>query len=148
MESHGNFKSVISEHMLCRKSMSTCEISLRRMPQNTFDDASTLDQVMASCHQATSHCLSQCWPGSMSPYGITKPQWVKKLLVDLCDLPTYILQGYFTGTGAITTLPQYKWKGQQPLHECTTKHGQDLLGLSHCPWMIPYGVNRTWSTLV
>ena len=34
---------------------------------------------MAWCHQATSHYLSQCWPRSMSPYGITRPQWVKIL---------------------------------------------------------------------
>ena len=33
---------------------------------------------MAWCHQATSHYMSQCWPRSMSPYGITRPQWVKK----------------------------------------------------------------------
>ena len=37
---------------------------------------STLVQVMAWCHQATSHNLSQCWPRSMSPYGVTRPQWV------------------------------------------------------------------------
>ena len=32
---------------------------------------------MACCHQATSHYLSQCWPGSMSLFGITRPQWIK-----------------------------------------------------------------------
>ena len=32
---------------------------------------------MAWCHQATSHCLSQCWPRSLSPYDIARPQWVK-----------------------------------------------------------------------
>ena len=32
---------------------------------------------MAWCHQATSHYLSQGWPRSMSPYGVTRPQWVK-----------------------------------------------------------------------
>ena len=37
----------------------------------------TLVQVMAWCHQATSHYLSQCWPRSMSPYVITMPLWVK-----------------------------------------------------------------------
>ena len=47
------------------------------MPLNLTDDKSTLIQVMAWCHQATSHYLSQCWPRSMSPYVITKPQWVK-----------------------------------------------------------------------
>ena len=38
---------------------------------------STLVQVMAWCHQATSHYLSKCWPRSVSPYGVTRPQWVK-----------------------------------------------------------------------
>ena len=31
---------------------------------------------MAWCRQATSHYLSQCWPRSVSPYGVTRPQWV------------------------------------------------------------------------
>ena len=46
------------------------------MPQNTFEDQSTLVQVMVWCRQATSHYLSQCWLRSMSPYGISRPQWV------------------------------------------------------------------------
>ena len=50
------------------------------MPQDLSDDKSTLVQVVAWCRQATSHYLSQCWPSSMSPYGITRPQWVKLLL--------------------------------------------------------------------
>ena len=41
------------------------------------DDKSKSVQVMAWCCQATSHYLSQCWPRSMLPYGITRPQWVK-----------------------------------------------------------------------
>ena len=41
------------------------------------DDQSTLVQVMAWCRQATSHYLSQCWPRSLSPYGVTRPQWLK-----------------------------------------------------------------------
>ena len=40
-------------------------------------DKSTLVQVMAWCRQATSHYQSQCWPRSVSPYNITRPQWVK-----------------------------------------------------------------------
>ena len=31
---------------------------------------------MAWCCQSKSHCLSQCWPRFMSPYGVTRPQWV------------------------------------------------------------------------
>ena len=53
------------------------EIALRWMPQDLTDDKSTLVQVMAWCSQATSHYLSQCWPRSMSPNGVTRPQWVK-----------------------------------------------------------------------
>ena len=40
------------------------------------DDKSTLVQVMALYHQATSHHLSQCWPRSVSLYSVTRPQWV------------------------------------------------------------------------
>ena len=55
--------------------------ALRWMPQELTDDKSTLVQVMAWCHQATSHYLSQCWPRSMSPNGVTRPQWVKFIKV-------------------------------------------------------------------
>ena len=44
------------------------------MWQNPTDDKSTLLQAMAWCHQAPSHYLSQCWPRSVSPYGITRLQ--------------------------------------------------------------------------
>ena len=71
----GNFKSVISEHMLQSKFMSlSCKITLSWMPWNTCDDQSTLVQVMAWCHQASNHYLSQYWSRSMSPYGVTKQQ--------------------------------------------------------------------------
>ena len=54
------------------------EITLRWMPLDLTDDKSALVQVMAWCHQATSHFLSQCWPRSMSPNGVTRPQWVNE----------------------------------------------------------------------
>ena len=57
----------------------SCETALRSMPQNPSDDKSTLVQVMAWCRQAASHYLSQCCPRSLSPYGVTRPQWVKLL---------------------------------------------------------------------
>ena len=40
------------------------------MPKKPIDDKSSLVQVMAWCHQATSHYLSQCWPRSVLPYGL------------------------------------------------------------------------------
>ena len=59
----------------------SCEIVLIWMSLDFDDVQSTLVQVMAWCHQATSHYLSQCWPRYLSPYGITRPQWVKCLSV-------------------------------------------------------------------
>ena len=53
----------------------SCELALRWMSLDLTDDKSTLVQVMAWCRQATSHYLSQCWPRSLSPYGVTWPQW-------------------------------------------------------------------------
>ena len=54
------------------------------MPQARTDDKSTLVQVMAWCHQATSHYLNQCWPRSPTPYGVTRPQWVNSLALARC----------------------------------------------------------------
>ena len=46
------------------------------MSLDIANEKSTLVQVMAWCHQATSHYLSQCWHRSLLPYGITRLQWV------------------------------------------------------------------------
>ena len=67
----------------------SCETALRSMPQNPSDDKSTLVQVMAWCRQAASHYLSQCCPRSLSPYGGTRPQWVKALYWTQCHLWLY-----------------------------------------------------------
>ena len=46
--------------------------------QNTFDNnKSALIEVMTWCHQATKHYITQCWPRSVLPYRITRPQWVE-----------------------------------------------------------------------
>ena len=63
------------------------EIALRWIPLDLTDDMSTLVQVMAWWRQATSHYLSQCWPRSMSPYGVIRPQWVLNdgtIYIDTC----------------------------------------------------------------
>ena len=56
------------------------EVVLTWTPQVLTDEKSTLVQVMAWCRQAISHNLSQCWPSFLSPYGVTRPQWVNSLL--------------------------------------------------------------------
>ena len=55
------------------------------MPWHLTNDKSTLVQVMTWCRQATSHYLSQCWPSSLSPYGITRLQWVNGVI---CHSPS------------------------------------------------------------
>ena len=73
-----NFRKVIFKLTLVNGGWGiSYEIALKWMPQDLTDDKSKLVQVMAWCHQATSHYLSQCWPRSMSPYGVTRPQRVK-----------------------------------------------------------------------
>ena len=82
-----NFKSVIFKHKKQIKFMSSFpEIALMWMPQNSIDK-STLVQVMAWCHQAPSHYLSQCWPRSVWLYGITMlTHW------DLKEMPPALWQ--------------------------------------------------------
>ena len=52
---------------------------LRWMLLDLTNGNSTSVQVMAWCHQARSHYLSQCWPRPMTPYGVTRLQWVNTL---------------------------------------------------------------------
>ena len=58
---------------------------LRWMPRDLTDDKSTLVEVMAWCHQATSHYPNQCWRSSMLPYGITRANeltyWAQEKMV-------------------------------------------------------------------
>ena len=56
----------------------SCEIILIWMSLSSTYHKSTLIPVMAWCRQATSHYLHHCWPRSKTPYGVIRPQWVKK----------------------------------------------------------------------
>ena len=72
-----NFRHVIFKQILVIDGWGiSCEIAPIWMSLDFTDDQSTLVQVMAWCRQATSHYLSQYWPRSLLPYGITRPQWV------------------------------------------------------------------------
>ena len=80
----------------------SCEIALIWMSLDFVDDRSTLVQVMAWRRQATSHYLSQCWPRSLSPYGVTRPQWVnsnslrKSVLSEICLKNSDLLKSSLT----------------------------------------------------
>ena len=74
------------------------KIALRWMPQNTLDDKSEFFGVTAWCLQATSNYLNQCWPRSVSLYGITRLQWVIHsfiIIMWLLTLWCFICFSYF-----------------------------------------------------
>ena len=67
-----NFRKVIFQLIL----VISCKIVLKWMPMELTGGKSTLVRVMAWCRQAASHYLSQCWPRSLSPFGVIRPQGV------------------------------------------------------------------------
>ena len=71
--------------------------ALRWVPWDLADDRSTLVQVMAWCRQATSHYLSQCWPRSMSPYDVTRPQWLHQFWsISYMCIDAFFLEAHLT----------------------------------------------------
>ena len=75
-----NFRYVIFKWILVVDGRGiSCEIALILMSLDVINDQWTLVQVMAWCRQVPSHYLSQCWPRSLSPYGVTRPQGVNTL---------------------------------------------------------------------
>ena len=87
-----NFRKVIFHLFLVIDGWSiSCKIVLKWMPMEFTDGKLTLVQVMAWCRQATSHYLRQCWPWSLSPYGVIRLQWVKAWLLTLnVRRPSYL----------------------------------------------------------
>ena len=88
------------------------EIALRWISPDFTDDKSTLVQVMAWCRQATSHYLSQCWPRSVSPNDITRPQWVKHgpvlhVFVDVCSYDSCIRRVMHVGRPVLCIISQF-----------------------------------------
>ena len=67
-------------------------MSIRWNAQSPIDDKLTLLQVMTWSHLAFSHYLSQCWPRCMSPYGISRPQWVIENTKSSPEPPPELLQ--------------------------------------------------------
>ena len=106
--------------------MSTsCEIVLKWKPQNNFDEKSALVQVMAWWHQATSHYLNQCWPRSMSQYGVTRLQrhWLYSLL--LCGRDSL----------CILSIDQIHKSHNEPVPYPTIHH----FGTEMCPFLFQSG---------
>ena len=73
------------------------EIAFRWTSLDLSNDKSTLVQVMAWCRQAPIHYLSQCWPRSVSPYGVTWPQWILIMII-VWYIYIYVLTRYIGST--------------------------------------------------
>ena len=68
-----NFRLMIYKKVLVINGWGlSCEMALIWMSLDFTYDQSTFVHVMAWCRQATSHCVSQCWPRSLPPYGVTR----------------------------------------------------------------------------
>ena len=105
------------------------------MSQNLIDEKSILVQVMAWCHQTTSHYLSQCWPRSMLPHGITRPQWVKEI--------RYILS--ISCEIALRWMPEDSIDGKSAsIQVVAWRHQLTSLYLNRCwpSYMKLYGITR------
>ena len=75
---HSTFLLQINfSNLKCNLRTHVIEPFLWKRSQLNATDKSILVQVMAWCHQATSHYLSKCWPRSKSPYGVTRSQWIQ-----------------------------------------------------------------------
>ena len=67
---------------------------------------------MAWCRQAPSHYMSQCWPRSLSPHDVTRPQWVNLINEFSFVLFSMILTaGVFYDHGNVCCNGCYKWFG-------------------------------------
>ena len=112
--------------------------AMRWIPRDLTDDKSTLVQVMACCCQATSHYLSQCWPSSMSPYGVIRPQWVNKICNNFSlstHRPGSILKSHLFD---IFTTKKY---GSQKIHSKTERIPTMMKSV---PWIRPPSVNAEY----
>ena len=77
---------------------------------------STLVQVMAWCRHTPSHYLSQCWPRSMLPYGVTRPQHsFSQSPVILCFALAIMLFAH----PKITTILSFSWGFPSKVAFCT-----------------------------
>ena len=120
----------------------SCKIALRWMPLDLTNDKSTLVQVMAWCRQATSHYLSQCWPRFMSPYGVTRPQWV--------NLP-YVVGLVQDCSNSIANTPSYCSLALS--YQCVSwsetmyaywQGACQMVRLPWCQWSNPEGYGPNW----
>ena len=101
---------------------------------------------MAWCRQATSHYLSQCWPRSMSPYGVIRPQWVNTVISEYSGYSTRRVQFHWLEAVAKRDIyaPSVLQTGTQPIRPTTT-HMLMGIGNRNCVYMT---LNYCWISLI
>ena len=108
------FRKVIFQLILVIDGWSICsKIVLKWIAMDLTDCKSTLVQVMAWCRQASSPYLIQCWPRFMSPYGATRPQWVKNQM-----WPQYVT--YYNMDIVLNNMYWMEWLTLEVLLDMTT----------------------------
>ena len=139
-----NFRWVIFKHILVIDGqVISCEITLRWMSQGLTDDKSTLIQVMAWCHQATSHYLNQCWSRSMSPYGVTRLQWVRAWTSN--DIPKEIMECNYWSMSKFQ-IKQRRPGGLLEIRSISISNKMSSLNVSNLVYYIISIWNLTWTS--
>ena len=143
-----NFRHAIFKQILVIDDWGiSCGIAIIWMSLDFTDDQSTLVQVMVWSRQAASHYLSQCWPRSLSPHGLTRPQWVKSFapMRCSCDLELVIFKTHiridFLWKCPEMNATQHHW-GSALVQVMAWCHQAGSHYLSQC-WpspVMPYGV--------
>ena len=90
----------------------SCELALRWTSLDFTEDKSTLVQVMTWCLTAPSHYLSQCWLTSLSPYDVTRPQWVYPIV-----FKTLLIVQCCSQTDIQPTMPRMKISSASSIHQ-------------------------------
>ena len=96
--------------------------ALSWMSHDLIDDKSTLVEVMAWCHQATSHYLSQCWPRSLSPYGVTRPQWVNSCTLEKIKWVTFHRWNSFSWMKSMIFCFKFRWNSLLRVQLTVSQH--------------------------
>ena len=116
---------------------------------NSGDDKSTSVWVMAWCCQSSSHYLNQCWPRSLMPYDITRPQlgncaWYKRVWSHNHIYIFWLYFPYYMNLHSVFT--QLKWYIAWEL--CRPSWIIVFLGLWYCCSLVSCGLQLLFQLMV
>ena len=115
----------------------SCTTVLRWMPLDTFNDKSILVQVTTWCHQPTSHYLLKCRPRFISPYVVSRPQWVAFLVLE---------QAYNSSASSSHNYEPKRLVAD--IHIFFVKNTKTTTYLSTYLWLAAFCESKSWVTWV